>query len=73
VKHNQDVLAQIPGLLCLALAKAFARRHHQNNGNDAPGDPKHGQERAQFVCPQGTKHIANEIAQDHRRLDAERG
>lgn len=31
VKHNQDILAQSPGLFLLAFAQTFARRHHQDD------------------------------------------
>ncbi len=62
VKNDQDVFAQVSGLIFLSLAQSFAGRHHQNDGNDSPGDAEHGQERAQFVRPKGTQHIADEIA-----------
>ena len=79
VKNDQDVFAQVPGLFFLSFAQAFARRHHQNDGDDAPGDSEHGQKRAQFVGPEGAQHIADEIAQNHccygrgRRPNVSRG
>ena len=65
VKNDQDILAQVLGLIFLSLAESFAGRHHQNDGNDPPGDAKHGQKCAQLVSPERSQHIANEITQDH--------
>jgi len=62
VKNDQNILAQVAGLIFLPLAQAFARSHHQNDGNNSPGDSEHGQERAQFVGPEGPQHIADKIA-----------
>ncbi len=58
-------MPEIPGLIFLPFAQAFTSRHHQNNRNNAPGDPEHGEEGAQFVGPEGAEHIANEIAENH--------
>ncbi len=71
MKYDQDILAQVAGLLFLPLAQAFTRRHHQNDGDDSPGDSEHGQERAQLVGPERTQHIANQIAQHHMVMDAD--
>jgi hypothetical protein len=35
------------------------------NRHDATGDTEHVQECAQFVYPEGAKHVANEVAQQH--------
>ncbi len=70
VKNDQNILAQVAGLVFLAYAQAFARRHHQNDGDDSPGNSEHGQERAQLVGPERTQHIANQIAKNHMVMDA---
>ena len=62
MKNDQDIFAQVAGLFFLSFAQAFAGRDHQNDGNDSPGDAEHGQERAQLVGPEGTQHVADEIA-----------
>ena len=51
VKNDQDIFAQVTGLDFLSLAQPFARRNHQNDGDDAPCDSEHGQKRAQLVGP----------------------
>jgi hypothetical protein len=35
------------------------------NRHDATGDTEPGQECAQFVYPEGAKHVVNEVAQQH--------
>ena len=46
----------------LSYAQAFAGRHHQHDGHDAPRNPEHGQKSAQLVGPQGAENVADEIA-----------
>jgi hypothetical protein len=65
VKNDHHILAQRPGLLFLTLPEAFTRCHHENNRYDPPSNAKHRKERAQLMRPQGAKHIANKIAEDH--------
>ena len=69
MKDDQDVFAQVPGLIFLTFTQSFAGRHHQDDRNNPPGDTEHGQERAQFVRPKGTQHIANEVAKIHAVMD----
>ena len=65
VKDDHDVFPQIARLFCLAFAQSFAGRDHQNDGDDAPGDAEHRQERAQFMGPQRSYHVEKEVAQRH--------
>ena len=51
LEEDHQILGKGFLLPLLADAQAFASRHHQGDGNDPPGDPKHGQEGAQLVGP----------------------
>src|SRR6202050_1062095 len=65
VEDNHYFLPQVPGLLFLSFAQALARRHHQYDRNDSPGNAKHGEKCTQLVRPQRTQHIVKEISQGH--------
>src|SRR5581483_2170665 len=65
VENDHDVFAQRLRLLLLPDAEPLAGSDHQNDGNNAPRDTEHRQERTQLVHPQGSKHVANEIAEEH--------
>src|SRR5262249_18026994 len=62
------IFSEIARLLLLALAEAFAGRHHEHDGNNAPCDAKHRKECPQLVRPQGSENVVNEIANGHSRL-----
>src|SRR5262244_2105040 len=70
MEHNQDVLAQSLCLLRLANAQALSSRNHQHNRNDPPCDPEHSQQGTELMRPQSPKDISNQIADNHRYLDA---
>src|SRR5664280_2300719 len=67
-------MAQVLCDLGLAHAQALARRDHQHNRDDAPGNAEHGERGTQLVRPQSLEDIANEVAENHemaaRALDA---
>ena len=65
VEDDHHVFAEISGLFLLAFAQALARRDHEHDRNDAPGDPEHGEEGAQLVRPQGSKNVDNKITHRH--------
>ncbi len=67
VKDDHDVFTEISGLLFLSFAKALTGCDHQHDGDDAPGDAKHGQKGAQFVSPKRTKYVENQVFQRHDR------
>ena len=51
------VLAQGIELLAIAGTESFAQADQQQQGTDAPGDAEHGEERAQFVRPEGAEGL----------------
>jgi hypothetical protein len=67
VKDDHDVFAQVAGLLFLPFAKPLSGGHHQDDGDDAPGDPEHGQKGSQLVRPKRAKYVENQVFQRHDR------
>src|ERR1700686_384333 len=65
-KHH--VLAQGIELFAIASAESFSQTNEQQQGTDAPGNAEHGQERAEFVRPQGPEGLTNNI--DNKTHDA---
>ncbi len=61
-KDNHDVFAQSLLLLFDPHPEAFARGHHQRDGNDPPGDAEHRQEGAQLVRPERANCVGQQIA-----------
>src|SRR5581483_619557 len=62
-KGEHDVLAELGQVLLLSAAKALAQSNQQQKRADAPGDPKHGQERAQLVRPQRGQGLPDDIGE----------
>jgi hypothetical protein len=74
-EDDHQVAAEILRDFGLTNAQALARRHHQDNRDDAPGDAEHGERGTQLVRPKCLEYIADEVAENHeqqitRRLDA---
>ena len=55
---------------CLRLpgAEALAQAHQQQQGTDAPRDPKHGQKRAQLVRPERARKVCPKMSKMRRTL-----
>ena len=62
MEDDHQVAAQGFGLFRLADAKTLAGGDHQDDRDHSPGDPEHGQQRADAVRPEGSKHVLDEIA-----------
>lgn len=61
MEDDHYIFAQVARLILLAFAQAFAGGHHEHNGDDAPGDPEHGEEGAKLMRPESSQHVKNEI------------
>jgi hypothetical protein len=57
MEDDHDVFAQVPRLFRLTFSQPFARRYHQHNRHDAPGNSEHRQKCPQLVRPQGAENI----------------
>ncbi len=66
MEDDHHVFAKSSRLFFLTFAQAFASRHHQHDRHNSPGNAKHGEECTEFVCPQGSHDIDNEVSQGHR-------
>src|SRR4051812_26679259 len=65
VEDDHYILAQRSRLLLLSFAQTLSGGDHKHNRDNAPGNPKHREEGAQLVGPQGSQHIDKEIAYCH--------
>src|SRR5208283_503698 len=66
MENDHHILAQSSGLLLLPFAQALTSRHHQHDRHNPPGNAKHGEECAEFVRPEGSHDVDNEVSQGHR-------
>src|ERR1700677_2384391 len=65
MEHDHYVLAQRARCILLTSAQASPRRDHEHDGDNPPGDSKHCQECPEFMRPQGSNHVDNQISQGH--------
>src|SRR5205807_1240865 len=65
MENDHHVLTQRLRDFCLSNPQTLASRDHQNDGDDPPRDPEHGQKCSQLVRPKCAEHIANEVAENH--------
>ena len=60
-EEHHDVLAVFRQVALVPSAEALAQPDQQQQGTDTPGDAKHGEERTQFVRPEGSKNLCENI------------
>jgi len=65
-ENDHHVLAEVFLLFLDAAAQPFARRYHQCDRNDAPGDAEHRQQRSALMRPERRDRIAQEVAERHQ-------
>src|SRR6266550_766149 len=68
VEDDHQVTAECLRLLGLSDTQAFASGRHQDDGDNTPGYPEHGQKRTDTVRPEGSEDVLNEIAERHARF-----
>src|ERR1700744_3273131 len=56
-----DVFPKAAHFAGVARPKPFPEAHQKKKRANSPGDPKHGQERAQFVRPKNPKGLSNDV------------
>src|SRR5580704_7208654 len=67
---EHDVLAQGVELLAISRPETFSQTDQQEQGTDSPGNAEHGQERAQFMRPEGPESLPDDVEDDaHAGLD----
>ena len=62
-EHQDDVLAELLGIVALALLEAVPHGDDQHDRRDAPGDPRHRQKAAQLVAQQAGGDLCQQLTQ----------
>src|SRR5258708_30160275 len=62
-EEHHDVFAVLRKAALIAGSEALAEADQQNQGTDSPGDAEHGEERTQFVRPEGAENLRQDF--DH--------
>ena len=63
-EKKHDVFAVLRKTALVAGSEALAEADQQQQGADTPGDAEHGEERAEFVRPEGAENLRENV--DHR-------
>ena len=69
VRPAKTIMTSLPKFWAtfgLAHPQPLARRHHQGDRHDAPGDPEHGEERCGACAARSVREgVADEVAEGH--------
>jgi len=49
----------------LSHPQTLSSGHHQDDGDDSPGDAEHGEERPELVGPKGFDGVPEQVAKGH--------
>jgi hypothetical protein len=71
-EEQHDVFAVLQEVAFVAGPETFAEADQQEQGTDAPGDAEHGEERAQFVRPEGAENLRENVEHHLHGMDNSR-
>src|SRR5258708_34041575 len=75
-ENEENVGTELFQVLFLPAAKTLAESHQKQQRTDSPGDPKHGEKRAQLVRPQCGQRLTDDIEEElhlHANTPCRRG
>lgn len=60
-KNHDDVLADFGEISLAAGAETFTEANEKQERTDSPGDSEHGEERTQFMRPEGAEDLRDYV------------
>src|SRR4029077_14844131 len=71
-EEHHDVFAVLRKTALVAGSEALPEADQQEQGTDPPGDAEHGEERTQFVRPEGGENLREDVDHHLHGVDRER-